>query len=100
MAWSMTAIPWTGWEAWPFTSCECGRFDDAGWITVTDGEGNDFEENSFEKAEALGKVIAELGLRPLLQVKKLPHQRCPFEQNNCSPHRKCGFSSHVLDRCL
>lgn len=31
-------------------------------ITVTDGDGNDFQESSFEKSEALGKVIGELAL--------------------------------------
>ena len=48
-----------------YLNASVGGLMTPGGITVTDGEGNDFEENSFEKAEALGKVIAELSLEAI-----------------------------------
>jgi hypothetical protein len=45
-----------------YINASVGGLMTPGGITVTDGEGAEFYDHSFEKAEALGKVIAELAL--------------------------------------
>ncbi len=74
-------------------------------VTVTDGNGVDYSESTWAKSEALGKVVAEMGLDAIAAAEVIESPELSFEMMNVSlPVDNIGFQamflSGVLDRAL